>query len=205
MPFLMSPLWIQAESPALKEDKPTQFIQYNNRAVIFTPFHQSYERIKTDAFYAGVEAFLVANKKNHTLLNGELRMGYGFFFNRRDHLIPFAGAGYLQDFFTRHHHLRHNPGIAYGALGFQYTHEFNSVFNLGINAKIFAGSPMSQKHLDWGSSVVGGSELSIPITFRFGRSRHWDFRLEPFNWYLHGTKASRDYRGCIVTLGYRFF
>ncbi|MBS0652440.1 MAG: hypothetical protein JSR39_02810 [Verrucomicrobia bacterium] len=201
IPFLISmPLLAQADT-----SEATQFVQYNNRAVMFIPFHQCYERIKNDAFYVGAEAFLVGSDKNHVLLNTELRMGYNFFFNQRDHLTPFAGAGYVEDFHVRHHplQLHHRPGIAYGTAGFLYTHEFTSIFNLGLNAKILMGSPVSKKHFNWGSYVIG-TQVGVPITFRFGRDRHWDLRLEPFNLYLHGSKASKDYSGCITTLGYRF-
>jgi len=209
--FLLSiPLFAQAEQPVSQSDQlasqtqEPQFIQYDNRVVMFIPFHQCYERIKTEAFYVGAEAFLVGSKKNHILLNSELRAGYNFFLNQKDHLTPFAGAGYIEDFYFHDNiHLRHKPGIAYGTLGFLYTHEFTSVFNLGINGKVMIGGPVSKNHFNWGSPVIG-TQFSVPITFRFGRDRHWDFRLEPFNLYLRGSRASRDYSGCLVTLGYRF-
>ena len=203
------PLFAQSDQSvaAVDQTKPSQFIQYNNRVVLLPPFHQCYERIKNDAFYVGAEAFLVGSNKNHILLNSELRMGYNFLFNRKDHLTPFMGAGYVEDFYFHHHahhvRLHRKPGIAYGALGFLYTHEFTSVFNLGLNAKVVVGAPVSKKHFNWGSPVIG-TQLAVPITFRFGHQRHWDLRLEPFNLYLHGSKASQDYSGCITTLGYRF-
>jgi len=206
--FLMT-MPLLAESGAsvntTEQEQNKQFVQYNNRAVLFIPFHQCYERIKVNAIYAGAEAFLVSCNKNHLLLNTELRMGYNFFFNQRDHLTPFAAAGYIEDFHVHHHPLRwhHKPGIVYGALGFLYNHEFTSVFNLGLNGKILAGSPVSHKHFKWGSPVIG-IQVGVPFTFRFGRDRHWDLRLEPFNLYLRGSKASEDYSGCITTLGYRF-
>jgi len=186
--------------------KEPNFKQYNNRIVTFLPFHQSYERIKIKDIYAGVEAFLVGGNKNHVLLNTELRIGYNFFFNRRDHLTPFTGVGYVQDFSYFHHNhfrLRHKPGIAYVALGFLYTHEFSSFFNLGVNGKAMMGDPVSKRHFNWGFPVIG-AQFSIPLTFRFGYDKHWDFRLEPFNLYLWGKKASRNYSGGIATFGYRF-
>lgn len=198
LPFLFSiPLFADAEQ---QQPKVTQ---YNNRFVVFLPFHQAYERIKPSAMYAGAEAFVVGSNKNQLLLNSELRFGYNFLFNRKDHLTPFAGGGYFDVFTYKDHHLRHKPGIAYGTLGILYDHEFNTIFTLGVNAKLLIGAPVNHKHFDWGSSVIG-SQVGIPITFRFGRDRHWDLRLEPFNLHLKGTKATRDYAGSITTIGYRF-
>lgn len=196
------PLFVQSD-----QSKKSEFIQYHNRVVLFLPFHQCYERIKNDAFYVAAEAFFVRSKKSHILLNSELRMGYNYFFDQKDHLSPFVGMGHIKDFYFHHHNhllrLRHKPGVAYGALGFLYVHEFNSVFNLGINGKAILGAPVSKKHFNWGAPVIG-VQFTVPITFRFGCHRHWDLRLEPFNLYLHGSKAVEDYSGCITTLGYRF-
>ena len=190
----------------VNQKKEPHFIQYHNRAILFAPFHQGYERIKPDAFYVGVEAFLVpvANKDHdNSLLDAELRMGYNFFFNGRDHVTPFAGVGFVEDFFREHHRTHHRPGIVYGTMGFLYDHEFNTIFNLGLNAKVLLGGPVSHKEFDWGSPVVG-ADVAIPITFRFGRNRHWDYRIEPFNMYLHGSNESQNYFGFRSSLGYRF-
>jgi hypothetical protein len=193
------------EKKSIDQTKP-HFIQYHNRVILFAPFHQGYERIKPDAFYVGIEGFLASglNKgKDNTLLDLELRMGYNFFFKEKDHLTPFVGIGFVEDFFRHHDHLSHKPGIVYGTTGFLYDHEFNTIFSLGINAKLLIGGPVSKKRFDWGSPVIG-TDISLPITFRFGHHRHWDYRIEPFNMYLHGSKASQDYFGFRNSLGYRF-
>jgi hypothetical protein len=181
------------------------FNEYHNRISVFSPCYQNYERTKTDSIYAGVSAYYEPeiNHDRRYLLNTELRMGYNYFFNGRDHLTPFAGVGYLQDFHTHHHHTKHQPGIVYGAVGFLYDHEFNTIFNLGFNMKLLLGGATSQKHFQWGSPV-GGVDTSLPITFRFGRNRHWDYRIEPFNIYVRGSKASQDYFGFRNSIGYRF-
>lgn len=189
----------------------TPFIEYHNRVALFDPFHQVYERIQPNAFYAGVESWcvvpIVGSKVR--VLDAELRMGYNFFCleKGRDHFTPFLGAGYFQDFgtcwFAHHRHRHHKPGIAYGTVGFLYDHEFTDIFNLGFNAKAIVGGPVSSKAFHWGSPVVG-ADVALPITFRFGHHRHWDFRIEPFNTYLHGSDAARNYFGLRNTLGYRF-
>jgi hypothetical protein len=187
--------------------KETKFIQYHNRLIILAPSYQGYERIKPRAFYVGIEAVVdsVLNKgSDHVLFDTELRMGYNFFFQERDHLTPFAGLGYLEDYgFHHHHHIHHKPGIGYGTLGFLYNHEFNTIFNLGLDAKVLFGGPENKKHFNWGSFVVG-TNVSIPFTFRFGSHRHWDYRIEPYNVYLHGTNKSADYVGLRSSFAYRF-
>lgn len=196
---------LEAEKPA-NEVKEPHFIQYNNRMIVFAPCHQGYERIKPNAFYVGVEGFLasILNKSHeNTLLDAQLRMGYNFFFNGRDHLTPIAGIGFVEDFFKKHHHSHHKPGVVYGTLGLLYDHEFNTIFNLGLNVKFLVGGPVGKRHSEWGSPVVG-TDVSLPITFRFGHKRHWDYRIEPFNIYLHGSHASEDYWGFRNSLAYRF-
>ncbi len=194
------------EQKSIQQKIEPHFIQYHNRVILFNPVHQGYERIKPNAYYVGVEGYLatVLNKDNDNFfVDAELRMGYNFFLNGREHITPVVGIGYLQDFSKEHHHTYHKPGIVYGAVGFLYDHEFNTIFNLGFTAKLLIGGPVSEKHFDWGSPVTG-ADISLPITFRFGRKRHWDYRIEPFNIYLHGSNASQDYWGFRNTLGYRF-
>jgi hypothetical protein len=65
------------------------------------------------------------------------------------------------------------------------------------------GGAASHKKHHWGNYAVG-VDLSIPMTFRFGNRRHWDFRIEPFNIYLHGKNSNVYYFGGRSTLGYRF-
>jgi hypothetical protein len=196
---------IHAESDQ-KEPAPTPFIEYHNRMAVFNIDHLVYERIETNALYAGIEGWgLRTLNQNRIVAEGEFRMGYNFFWNGRDHWTPLAGIGFFKDFHKTHEHGHHpmKPGIFYGTIGFLYDHEFTDVFNLGLNIKGILGGPVSKKHFDWGSPV-GGVDVSLPITFRFGHKRHWDARIEPFNIYLHGSQAAFDYFGFRSTIGYRF-
>ncbi len=213
---LLCPLLAMAEEP---EHKPkTPFIEYHNRMMVFTGFHQCYERIKTNALYAGIDAWVAPTTNGHGLWEAEFRMGYNLFYNGRDHFTPIAGVGYVQDIETEeqwayvldngnwvetHHSEHHKPGIAYGTIGFLYDHEFNTVFNLGLRLKGLIGGPVSTEHFDWGSPV-GGFDASLPITFRFGRKRHWEYRLEPFDVLLYGSEAHRNYFGFRGGFAYRF-
>jgi len=188
-----------------KEQSTTPFIEYHNRMAVFSINHLVYERIKTDAFYAGVEGWAVNTfdlfSNSHFVAEGEVRFGYNFFWNGRDHFTPIVGGGFFKDFEKRHEHGHRymRPGICYATLGFLYDHEFTSVFNLGLNVKGICGGAVSKRHSNWGNPVLG-VDVSLPITFRFGHKRHWDARLEPFDIYLH----SHHYIGGRSTVGYRF-
>lgn len=187
------------------------FYEYHNRISVFGPLHQAYERIKTDAFYVGVEAWLLNTVSNRCDLLGEaeLRFGYNFFYNGRDHVTPFVGTGVIDDYGLQRvrqeffHHYKRKPPVVYGVFGILYDHEFNRLFNLGFNVKGLVGGSVKKHHLNWGSPVVG-IDVAIPITFRFGYRRHWDCRIEPFYIYLHGSQISQNYFGGRSTIGYRF-
>jgi len=209
---------MQDVNTSMQQQEQTPFIEYHNRMAVFGPAHQVYERIKTDALYAGIEAWLVnvENSKSHHSLLGEaeFRMGYNYFYNGRDHVTPFLGVGFIKNYRSHNddsyfwgHDSKHRfiklPAVAYGVLGFLYDHEFNSIFNLGFNLKGMVGGGVNKKNHDWGNPVYG-FDASLPITFRFGHKRHWDFRIEPFDIYLRGKDINMNYFGFRSTLGYRF-
>ncbi len=213
---LLLPFLGMAEEAEHKNKTP--FIEYHNRMMVFSGLHQCYERIKPNALYAGVDSWVLPVVEDTWVVEGEFRMGYNFFYNGRDHFTPLAGVGYVQDLeeTTRKSYMLVNgqwieidsskerkPGIVYGTMGFLYDHEFNTVFNLGLRAKGLIGGPVDTDHFNWGSPVVG-CDISLPITFRFGRHRHWDYRIEPFDLFLAGQNASRNYFGFRGGVAYRF-
>ncbi len=216
--LLLAPICLFADGEIPETQKAvTPFIEYHNRMAVFGPFHQVYERIKTDALYVGVEGWLLpvkSSQRSDELFDAELRFGYNLFYKGRHHLTPLAGVGvvkgtkrfhYNSTLFEGHEHKHHGaiPAVVYGALGFLYDYEFNSVFNLGFNLKGLVGGAVDKKHINWGSTVVG-FDASVPITFRFGHKRHWDIRIEPFDMLLHGTNVTINYFGFRSTIGYRF-
>ena len=178
------------------------FFEYHNRIILFSPLHLGYERIKPKDLYWGIEGWAVPlkNSQSNLFMDIEGRMGYNFFYNGRDHFTPFAGVGYLQDFSKKEYH---RPGVTYGTIGFLYDHEFNSVFNMGFNVKSLIGGAVSHDRLNWGSPVLG-VDIALPLTLRFGHNRHWDYRIEPFNTYIHGTEAYFNCLGCRNSIAYRF-
>jgi hypothetical protein len=196
---------LHADTAQTTSATTTPFIEYHNRIAVFDSYHLTYERTKTNSLYAGVEGWLLPVARSHqAIVEGEFRMGYNFFWNGRDHFTPIAGIGYFQQLHKRHFCFhKHKPGIVYATFGFLYDHEFTKTFNLGLNVKGLLGGPVSDKHFNWGSPVVG-IDVSLPITFRFGYKRRWDVRLEPFDLYLHGSNHSENYFGGRSTIGFRF-
>lgn len=203
------------------EKEAAPYPQYHNRISVFFPWHQTYERIKNEAVYIGIDAWLAARIGGQSSLIGdaELRFGYNFFFNKIDHLRPFIGIGVFKDFHKEHAYRSYETyygwyhddytyrrsAIAYGTLGFRYEHEFRSFFTLGADFKVLLGDSTSNSHTNrsWGG-IVWGVDGALPITFRFGRDRHWDYRIEPFDTYLSGSYYSLNIIGFRNTIGYRF-
>jgi hypothetical protein len=206
--------------------KKWPYYEYNNRISVFSANHILYERIKPNGIYAAVDLWATwagttlkneSTTFNHYLAEAEFRMGYNFFFNGRDHITPLLGLGVIKpeaDFksewgYSRHEH--HNsqkhkfkiPAVVYLTGGFNYDHEFNSIFNLGVNLKAIIGGSGSNDFVKWGL-VVSGFDVALPITFRFGYKRHWDLRLEPFNIFLIGQDTYVNTFGGRGTFGYRF-
>lgn len=192
-----------------KTVEPMEFIQYNNRVMVFTPAHIGYERIKPNAMYVGVEVFkspIFNRGHKNSFVDAELRVGHNFFYNDKDHFSPFVmlgtnGTNPTRSFLKIDYRLK-NWGMAYGGVGFLYTHEFDPVFNMGINLKLLVGGSICHKHKKIGSPSIG-TDVAVPLTFRFGRKKHWDFRLEPFFFGLHG-QGSLGYFGWRNSVGYRF-
>jgi hypothetical protein len=231
LPLVLTSLTFASECKKLapvEEPCYTQahFHEYHNRIAVFGPLHQVYERTKTDAFYVGVETWYMpvistgnGHNSNHWIGEAELRMGFNYFYNGRDHVTPFLGVGAFKDFGKEEEVTRFfrngvivrrerrsdvKSVVLYGVFGLLYDHEFTSVFNLGLTVKGIVGGPVNDhKHINWGSPV-GGIDVSLPITFRFGYKKRWDIRLEPFDIYLHGTRISRNYFGGRSTVGFRF-
>lgn len=199
--------------------------EYNNRMIVFAPLYQGYERIEPEALYWGILGYLTPtlhhHGKHHLFLQTEARIGYHYFNNGQDHLIPFAGVGYINTYIQTKHHRTfflsrpfgqlhahsHQSGVLLAEAGFLYEHECNASFNLGANGKFLIGGalgPSHQRSHTWGHGAVAGFDLGLPLTVRFGGNRHWDFRFEPFDVYLQGTKHRHNYFGVRAAFAYRF-
>lgn len=201
----------------------TKSPRYHNRMAVFGPLHQVYERTKPQSFYTGIEAWMLFGKTKETpghtkFLNAEMRFGYNVLIKNKNYLTPFVGVTYIQNFATHYHYewsysdnkleeLRKNittSGMLFGGLGLYYDHAFSSIFDLGVKAKGMMGGKVSENKPALKAPITG-LDVALPMTFRFGPHRHWDFRLEPFCIALWG--SSNDYQtilGFRNTIGYRF-
>lgn len=207
---------IAAVKEVKKETKPVEvkppFIEYNNRMVVFSLGYQSYERTQPDALYWGLLGYLTntinQDGDTHPFLQAEFRLGYNYFYSGKHHLTPYAGIGYINDFrkWHRHHSLSTEGEVVFGEVGFLYDHEFNRLINFGINLKGLVGGVINEErhNKDFGDGAVYGFDVGVPLTFRFGRNRHWDFRFEPFNVYLRSGSHNHNYFGFRNAFAYRF-
>lgn len=109
--YLMLPVALISTVFGARCEKPVEscepsFYEYDNR-IGFFPLNIVYERIKTDALYVGIQAwatYVLSNDRGHSkrlLGNAEIRMGHNYFYNKRDHVTPFLGAGVIKDFLQR--------------------------------------------------------------------------------------------------------
>ena len=212
---LITPFLLKADVKSKDASHSLVYHQYHNRMSVFTPTHILYERIRPNALYVGVEYYETyvdiesekrIIKRNTHFSEFEYRMGYHFLLNGRDHLIPILGVGFFNSekydkwFHNPHHGV---PLTGYVTGGFMYNHEFNSIFNLGVNFKPFVGYADSNENFI-GKQAIGGFDISLPITFRFGSNRHWDLRLEPFSVFMFSSDSWINAIGQRSTLGYRF-
>jgi hypothetical protein len=184
----------------------TPYIEYNNRMTVFDPGWISYERTKNDSLYWGLMENIspaIGRKKHRWLLEAEGRIGWNLFYDMKMHVTPYVGVLYLNDFRGTRCFRTSRDGVLAGEIGLLFDYEFGSVFNLGINAKGFVGGSLND-HPVWGKGVAGGGEIGIPFTFRFGGSRHWDLRIEPFDLYIRGKKHGHNYACIRAAFGYRF-
>jgi len=158
------PLDMPSDS-SIKGNPPGRY-HYNNRMTVFNIYHQSYERIQPEALYVGVDLWITTTfihtnscyrKKHNELISiigmGEFSMGYNFRFLERNHFTLFLGVGVFGDsskyYYSSCHSKtrfkesrRHSfslPALVYGTSGFKFDHEFNSIFNLGVNFKALMG------------------------------------------------------------------
>jgi hypothetical protein len=182
------------------------YFSYNNRMTVFDPFYMCYERTQVDALYWGLMEYVsptIGPERHRWFLQSEVRMGWNFLYNERDHVTPYGGLVYMNDFGGSRHFSDSKDGIIAVEVGFLYDHEFNSVFTLGVNAKGFLGGSIGNHH-EWGQGIAGGFDVGIPFTLRFGGSRHWDFRFEPFDVAVFGTHHTHNYPGLRSAFAYRF-
>ena len=161
-----------------------------------------YEHIKPDAIYVGAECWYLwgfySNGIKFVLGEAEGRVGYNFSLNSSNTLTPFIGGGYFKSFQPNK-----KQEIAYSSLGIRYEHVFGIVFNLGLNLEGMLGYSINNKHPSWGDPIWG-VDVGLPLTWRFTKTRRWDFRFEPFFTGWLGQNREVFFAGARSAFGYRF-
>lgn len=195
---------IKTTEKTINNGKPPYYHRLN-----FSLSRVGYEYIKPESLYVGGEAWMMlcygSFPFERTMAEAEVRTGYNFLLNEEDRFTPVIGLGYFQNRGlggcrdSKHH--EDKQGLWYITLGALYEHQFNNVFDLGVNLKGLLGHCTGKKR--WGDPVWG-FDLSLPLTFHFGERRNWDIRLEPFYIQMFGPRKTHDFAGGRSSFGYRF-
>ncbi|MGR3912056.1 MAG: hypothetical protein QRY71_01930 [Candidatus Rhabdochlamydia sp.] len=179
-----------------------------------------YERTKNEDVYFSTDVFATRfiARINHphglhvhvhrypsktSFLDAEVKLGYNFLRDGKDHFTPFGGVGFMNANMGVFKHAK----FAYASTGFKYLHELNSVFGWGFNLKGFVGQQIAKKKdsKKLEAKKVGfGADMGIPLCFRFAKNRHWDITVEPYYLYLESNHEHASSVGSKLTLAHRF-
>lgn len=189
----------------------------------FWGFRFGYEYLKPKAFYAGFDiltassAHIFKASKNGDHLSqksddtwfgsSELRLGYTFA-PKKWLCSPFFGiGGYMVEPLFHHHGFKET--LPYVALGARSKYEHSSIFNVGINFKIFHTIAAEEKYKQRdGSNYTRhpsffGGEIGVPLTCYLGTKKRWDIQIEPYLLMLSFSQTQNVY-GSRLLFGYRF-
>lgn len=192
------------------EPKDVKKINFDNRILFF----EGYERIKNEALYGAILAWISPNYLSHSdawLVELEARLGYTFSFKNQTTLIPYIGGGYLDDLKKSHAHerrfLRHlkEHTLEYGFIsyGLNVAHMFNDLFGLGLNAKGMVGKGTIGSFVH-NNQWAYGLDVGLPFNFSFGHMRRYDIRYEPFYIFLKSKNEETSYLGNRIFIGIKF-
>ncbi len=189
----------------------------------FWGFRFGYDYLKPEAFYAGIDILTASGENNFKASShgdrisqrsddtwfgsSELRLGYTCA-PKKWLCSPFLGiGGYMVE------PLFHSQGfkerLPYIAVGIRSIYECSSVFNVGINFKVFHTVAAKEKYKQYhGSSYTRhpsffGAEFGVPLQWFLGLKKRWNVQLEPYFLQLTFSEAQTAY-GMNASLGYRF-
>ena len=188
----------------------------------FLGLRLGYEYLKPDAFYFGIDLMLAGGShgfhesfKGHHIPQGNGRTGFGNFELRFGYtcstinwlVTPYLCLGsYAFGSGSRHHHF--DGGMSYLGSGLHSRYEVSQIFNLGVNAKIFASTYTDERFRFLGIKQTNhhglwGGEVSLPLIWRIGSHRRWDIQLEPYFLKLDFSEVQNVY-GSRFLFGYHF-
>ncbi|HEY5235290.1 MAG TPA: hypothetical protein VIJ14_03855 [Rhabdochlamydiaceae bacterium] len=169
----------------------------------FNLLRLGYEHIKLDAYYVGVECWYVLGFNSQDDLKpilgeAEARIGYNFSLNASNVFTPIVGCGYFKSFQSDK-----RQDIVFSSMGFRYEYVIGPIFSLGLNLEGMLGYSQDNRHPSWGNPIWG-VDAGLPFTWRFAKTRRWDFRFEPFFTKWYGQNTEVFFVGARSALGYRF-
>lgn len=188
----------------------------------FLGLRLGYEYLKPDAFYFGIDLMVAgANHGFHEsfkdyhipqsdglagFANLELRFGYTI--NRTKWLVtPYFCYGAYSFGSGGHHHF-FEEGMTYLGGGVHSRYEVSRLFNIGVNAKVFASIYTDEKLKFFGIKQTNhhgqwGGEIGLPLIWRVGSYRRWDIQLEPYFLSFNFSEVQNIY-GLRMLFGYHF-
>lgn len=192
------PLVAFAASLAATQPKVEAPAQFNHRVSVH-PTHYSYEYLAPDEVYFSFDA----NKnqsytKDDVMVShivGDFRVGRNLEFSPDTVVRPFVGVSasrnisYLMD-----------PVKMFGVVGFGLEKTVADIFTVGLTTKGLFGGIVGKTY-GHDRKWCFGVDMSLPITVKFGRTSHWEMRLEPFAVVLND---GNQYLGHRSGLAYRF-
>lgn len=152
-------------------------IKFNINQSHLTSAGLSYERLKLQSIYFGVEA--AAFKQG---VGVEAFGGYNFLLSPRDRMTPIGGLSYCK--------LKESDCL-YLTTGVFYEHAFTDKFRLGANFKAFISGDL-------------GFSLGIPCTFQMGEQKRWEFEVQPYGVHVENWLFSHNSIGIQASTSYRF-
>lgn len=190
----------------------------------FWGFRLGYEYLKPKAFYFGIDLattstetdFKASKDREHISWhkadrgfgNLELRLGYTFA-PEKWMVTPFLGFGLYDVFAIDHHdHQGFSEDFLYGTGGARAKYAFSSLFDLGLNLKVFRTFHAEQRFKYEGGKVkehhnMWGGEIGTPLIWHIGSSNRWDVQLEPYFLKLDFSEVQNIY-GTRLLFGYIF-
>jgi hypothetical protein len=188
----------------------------------FLGLRLGYERLKPQAFYFGID--IMAAGGNHGFhesfkgyhipqsgggmgfANLDLRFGYTFVIHRWL-ATPYLNYGaYAFGSGCHDHHF--DGGMTYLGGGVRSRYEISQIFNIGLNAEIFASIYTDEKLRIFKlkrSNHRGqwGGEIGLPLIWYVGSHKRWDIQLEPYFLKLDFAEVQNIY-GLRLLFGYHF-
>ena len=196
---MVMPLLALASSLVASESAGERPVQSYNSRVSIHPTHYSYEYLASDELYFAFDAHKACSYSQNDLpvahIIGDLRLGRNTQLGTDTAVRPFIGVTAIRSL-----SFLMDPTKMYGMVGFSVEQTFADLLTVGVTAKGLLGGIVG-KNYSQERKLYYGVDVSVPLTVRFGRTSHWEMRLEPF---VLALNDGEYYLGHRSGLAYRF-